>query len=919
MLNNKILLLVSVIAVASVIAIFVFFGGKKKDLSPVINAIPTKASLILETDDFSYLSSKVLKNKDLISLLAKLELTNEFSRNLLILDSLIKKNKTFKMFLNEKTVVISAHLLGENNVDFLFATSFSERNNFINKFNEAILKVDDNIVTKQISFDGAEIINQKFKQNKLDIFYTFYEDYFLLSYSEILLQKSIKNINSGASYILNSNFKTLYKNTSKSNDATLYINYEDFFKSLKGTFNGGFKNKQILLQKFADWSAFNIILKRKEIKLVGHTILKPEMQYLSIFKDINPKKSKVLKLLPAKTSSFVSLNIGSGSGFKFKYEDYLGIIRMLNNHRIKLAAFYKKYKIVEDENSLYELTDNEIALVYEDFNKNGKKHNIFAFIEYKNKSDAINFFNRIVDYQNNNKNISFNNPKNTYISDGKEYVIYKLHEKKIPEIFYGILFENLNAEWLTFINGFVIFAESKQALKSLIDTYEEDKTFKRKSLNYSFINNLSSQSNIFFYLDLFHSKNVIEQILNEKSAKEFKEDAEILETIQGPAIQFISDGYPIYTTVDFAINSKKQQISETVWEVRLDTLIMSKPFVVVNHNTLEKEIVIQDVANKIYLIDKNGKILWTRQLDGKIISTIYQIDYYKNEKLQLFFNTKNKIYCIDRIGNWMEGYPVKLKSQATNGLSVFDYDNNRDYRIFVATKNRKVYLYNKEGNIIEGWKFNKTKSIVIKEIRFFKNNDKDYIVFRDKTELYILNRKGEIRVKPEADILLSKNTDIYFSKGNNYTKTHFSVSNPAGAIYSIFENGSISKTNIKVFSNNHFYIHEDIDNDNIYDYVFTDKNQTVAYSGKDNKRIYTYSYDEDIISDLTQYNFSDDDIRFGTGAKGKIYLINKKGRLCKGFPLVGTGFFSVAIFDDSNEFSLIVGNKDNYLYKYKIK
>ncbi len=453
----------------------------------------------------------------------------------------------------------------------------------------------------------------------------------------------------------------------------------------------------------------------------------------------------------------------------------------------------------------------------------------------------------------------------------------------------------------------------------LIDTYEDDKTFKRKSQNYSFINSLSSQSNIFFYFDFFHSKNVITQMLNEKQAKQFIEDADVLESIQGPAIQFISDGYPIYTTVSFTLNSKKQQISETVWEVRLDTLIASKPFIVINHNTNEKEIIIQDVANKIYLIDKNGKIIWTRQLDGKIISKIYQIDYYQNDKLQLFFNTQNKIYCIDRIGNWMEGYPVKLKSQATNGLSVFDYDHNKNYRIFVATKNRKVYLYNKEGQVVDGWNFNKTKSSVTKEIKLYKNNDKDYIVFRDKTQLYILNRKGETRVKLEADISLSKNSSIYFSKENNFEKAHFSVTNPSGVVYSIFENGSIAKTNVKTFTNNHYYLYEDVDGDNVNDYIFTDKNQTEAYSGKDNKRIYTYSYDENIINDLTQYNFSDNDVRLGTGAKEKIYLIDKKGRLCKGFPLIGTGLFSVAVFDESNEFSLIVGNKDNYLYKYTIK
>ena len=37
------------------------------------------------------------------------------------------------------------------------------------------------------------------------------------------------------------------------------------------------------------------------------------------------------------------------------------------------------------------------------------------------------------------------------------------------------------------------------------------------------------------------------------------------------------------------------------------------------------------------------------------------------------------------------------------GLALFDYDKSRDYRIFIPGADRKIYLYNIEGNIIPGW------------------------------------------------------------------------------------------------------------------------------------------------------------------------------------------------------------------------
>ncbi len=636
MINNKTLLIVSIIAVIAVITLSIYFGRTKRNLSPVISAVPNKVALILETNDFSYLINKISKNKDIKSIVSELKLTRKFNKDFLFLDSLLRSNKIFKKFTNNKTVIISAHLLGKENMDFLFATSFSERNKIIQTFNSEILKIDENIISEGKIFAGAEIFHKRIPYKKLEFFYTFYEDYFLMSFSEVLLQKSIKNINSKASLFSDNNFKTLYQNASNKNIASIFINYNNFFSYINSTSTNTFKDKNMLMQKFADWSVFNLNIKRKEIKLTGHTILKPEMQFLRMFKNTKPERNKVLKILPEKTSMFITLNIGDGSDYKYKYEEYLGMMRNLNNHKIRLAEFYKKYRITEDKNSLYEIIGNEIALVYEDFNKNGKKHNAFVFLKYKDIEKADMFFSSLNKFAGNNSEVQ------KYISNNQEYRIFKVPEKNLPEMFFGTIFKDINASYVSFINDFMVFSEKISSLKTLINSYENDRTLKRKSQNYSFIRSFSDQSNIFFYTDLFHSKSIVKQIFKEEKAKQFEEDATVFEKIQGPAIQFISDTYPIYTSLKFTVNSKKQVISETVWEVRLDTVIAGKPFIVLNHNTNEKEIVIQDVANKIYLINKSGKILWTRQLDGKIISEIYQIDFYKNKKLQLLFNTKKK-------------------------------------------------------------------------------------------------------------------------------------------------------------------------------------------------------------------------------------------------------------------------------------
>ncbi|MCF6183699.1 MAG: hypothetical protein L3J56_03565 [Bacteroidales bacterium] len=885
MLNNKFLIFISVLAVAAVIVVSLQLEKKGRKLPPVINALPSDVSYFLETDDFNYFLNKISKNEDLKEILGTNEITEKTFQDITFLDSILHQNRKIKHFFNQKSVIISAHPTGMGKNEFLFiAGANSDDKNIIK---QTIKNIESSANFSSSNFAGAVIIKQNFKNYKA-IYYTFYRDYFLMSFSEIMIQKSIKNINSGAGLADNKAFKKLYQKTENQDDAQFFINYETLFSNTGNIFKNSFKNELKLLQNTAYWSAFNISLKRKHLKLTGHTILKPEMQFLSIFKNTKPQKNKVLNLLPEKTSFFLTLNIKSGNYFKYKYEDFLAKTKQLNDFQIQLAEFYKTYKIKEDETDLYSVTDNEIALIREDINKNGKNPRSFIFINFNDKSKTEKFFNQVISSYCKKNNIETPSFYETYKTEEDNYTIAKLPIDNIPEIFYGIIFQNVNAKYYTLIDDFIIFGKSASDLKEIINSFEKDKTFKRKSPNYEFIKSLPDESNISFYIDISHSAKNIENSLQKKLSEKFDKNLSSLKRVQGPAVQIIFDSYPAYTTVDIGLNSLTQEISETVWEVRLDTLITTKPFIVINHNTDEKEIVIQDAANKIYLIDKNGKILWTRQLDGKIISNIYQIDYYENKKLQLLFNTQSKIYCIDRKGNWLEGYPVKLKSKATCGISLFDYDQNRNYRIFVACANKSVYLFDKNGEIISGWNFDKTKSYVTQPIKHFKNDDKDYIAFRDRNNLYLLNRKGEIRVKPEVNISISKNTEIWFTEDNINDKAHFSISNPAGIVYSVYENGKIKKTTFKTYTRDHYYVYKDITGDQVPEYIFTDKNQTDVYDGISKKRLFSYTYDEDLKTNVTIYEFNENDIRLGTSSENKLYLINNKGNLCKGFPLTGT-------------------------------
>ena len=128
-----------------------------------------------------------------------------------------------------------------------------------------------------------------------------------------------------------------------------------------------------------------------------------------------------------------------------------------------------------------------------------------------------------------------------------------------------------------------------------------------------------------------------------------------------------------------------------LWKVKLDADPAVRPFFFQNHNTGATEIFIQDQKNNIYLISASGKILWKAAIRERITGDIFMIDYYRNGKYQLLFNGKDYLHLIDRNGNYVDKYPVKLRSPASNTLAVFDYENNKDYRLFIAGEDKKIY------------------------------------------------------------------------------------------------------------------------------------------------------------------------------------------------------------------------------------
>ena len=121
------------------------------------------------------------------------------------------------------------------------------------------------------------------------------------------------------------------------------------------------------------------------------------------------------------------------------------------------------------------------------------------------------------------------------------------------------------------------------------------------------------------------------------------------------------------------------------------------------------------------------------------------------------FNTRDSIYLIDRNGNNVKPFPIGTKKNMSVPIAVFDYDNNKNYRILIAMEN-ELQMLDKRGKVIRGWEFNQTSSKVSMTPEIIQLFNKDYIIIsEDNGKIHFLNRRGQSRIDVVQKIQRSKN------------------------------------------------------------------------------------------------------------------------------------------------------------------
>ena len=923
MLKKK--LLFGLIPAFIVLLLLFFFLKRDAKIGPgePLRAIPVDASVIIKINDLEAVLQKIHKESGIWDELKNTSSFRRLAYQMQFLDSVLISLPDARQLLLNNPSYLSLHYAGKDKIGFLHVyrvpNNLSERkiHTLISRF------VENKGTITERNYDGKKVFDVRLlNTERINNFtYAIYKDLFMLSFSSLLLEDALRQIDGDVSITDQEGFNQAFSTAGKNVNANLFLNFRNLPKSLSVGINNEYKAEIRSFNTFADWGELDANIMRDVFLLNGFILASDSGNCAaSVFAHQSPQKITADEILPSSVAACFVLSVSDPVRYFSSYHEYLKGLGKYNQYSRSLDVLENTYEI-DFLKEYTDVWDNEISVAF-DAASGEKGPTSYLLLKVKSQSFAEERFAAIVKKMAEKESASPEKYTSVYRIDNElSYKIYQLPIRKLTGKIFGELFTNIDEHYFTFIENYLVFSDSPASLGKLLHQVVLNKTLVTNQAYKDFKANLSPKSNVYFYANIGKSNVAFSKYLSAPLLKSWNENIAAFQKIQVFGFQMYSSNGMLYSNVFLKHFTDFKDQPHTVWESQLDTTIDIKPVFTLNHATRQNEVFVQDERNTIYLINQAGRILWKIPLNEKITSEIFQVDYYKNGKLQLLFSSPHYLHLIDRNGNYVEKYPVKLRSPASNPLAVFDYDKNKDYRMFIAGTDRKVYAYTVDGSLVKGWNFSSTESEVAQPINHFRVGDKDYLVFGDRLKTYILDRRGNERVNVTAYFPKSELNNYVFDNPGRTADARIAITDTAGLIYFIYFNGNHTTLYMGKYSGSHFFDYKDMDGDGRKEYIFLEGTRLLVF--KENKKLlYEFDFNHTIVFKPAYYNFAQNDKKLGIVSRedNLIYMINNDGKVYKGFPLRGNSPFSVGYFgENTSTFNLIVGSNDNFLYNYTVQ
>jgi hypothetical protein len=827
---RKVLIPVAVVAVlAAAVAAWVFLRQPDS-----YQAVPSSAVAVVRVNSWNEFD-KQLQNTMAGAELRKTEAYNQLRNELIGIASVFSGDKALLQEILSGNTVVSLHLTSANKYDFLFVTPLAGVND--NTILNNIQQVANVKSVNMRIFKGNKVLEVKLN-NGSNITAAFSKGLLLLSYTPFLTESSLSVLGTDNNIAYQKSFRNAEQHPSNSADAELYINFSRLGVIWPVLIEAKYAVSFSDFEKGGEWGVFSCQFKNDEVRMSGAVFSEEEIEEnklkntsLQAALPIIPFNAAVADIAVNDTATYD--NDLTGSFFR----SWAGDCRAF----VTLEPLSGNYT---EQNLLLIPTKNEPLAQTSLMN--------LLSAEGASKIAVDTFMNRPV---------------------------FRMKGGEMLNRFFGNQFCRLNEPYFTTMNGAVVFANNADVMKLAIENISTERTLYKEGVG------IAKQSgNRWLYINPQRSAAIINSFTASGSTT-----ASLLSNFSQIKLIARQEKHIKAVEVVFKTGQTSATTQGLLWKLQLKTAAANM-LSVIETNTESKEILAQDTSGNVYLINASGEILFTHYTGENIIGGVTQVDYYRNGGLQYLFNTASKIFLLDENGNDVAGYPLRLSSTATAGMTIWNDSTKKTIRYFIPCANGGIYGYELTGKPVPGWSPRSGMGVVEHPVSVFKHNGKDMLwACNSSGTLWLLDARGNKlwsaenmhNVQGSPAFIQLKNDFVFLSAAGNQLTT---VNTEGVAATTQLMDSATAFTAF-------------VESDSSYHYVYASGNAIRAYDGTGNFKA-SAGLKSGAVSNLSALGYGNNTLLLATDSTSQnLYLMNSALAVNRQISAAGLTYFQpVAIF-----------------------
>ncbi len=724
--------------------------------------VPSDAAIVFEVDLIKDLQdiqgNPAWKNLETTSGIKKL------NNSLAFLDS-INGEGGFSAIFKQMPALISLHRVANSSLDFLLVWEIQNlsQNTFISTAINRLKK--DGLKFKTRTYNGFKISEVGDGQNTFT--YIFYKNFFLSSFTPYLVEDAIRTID-------DPDIQSFTEKFPISNSGTVHANFEELGNVLGAISTNGVNLP--LASGSYQLAMDSTILNVSGISQVSNDWVSTHTQA--------PGNFEMTEVIPSNTSLLYHITSSDMSSWKTSQATYLEQEPETLELRDSL-----KTTLDFDTEQVFDLIDEEIGLATLESGRPDEEKQLFI-LKVKNVQEALGYFSQLTE------RIAYARGDTVYSESYSENEIRFLPIQNFPGAVLGEMAKGFDRCFYINNRNYIIFSNSLQDLKNLVSSIQNEETWGKSVPMNEFLSNTTAESNASLIVNVPRFWPKLLSKMKPDWNDHFSTNQESYKKTELMAFQisYLEEEYFTNITLSQSVR-RAPLVAKTSSDnaIALTNPIISKPFLVRTHSHNFFDILLQDSTFNLYYLDRTFSSQWTEQLNEPIVSEIHALDYYRNGKLQYAFATTSQIHIIDRIGNYIPGYPKSLpRSVEIEHFSLIDYDRSRNYRFGITDVDGKVYLTDKDLKLLEGWDPIPYLRPAVQPLKHSRIGGRDVMIsIQENGIINVTNRRGQKQTGFPFDLKAPLGNSYFLNTSNSLGRSSLTTISTQGELVEINLEGNV--------------------------------------------------------------------------------------------------------------------------------